>query len=251
MIGTGNLGVHLLPAWIPADGLRGGVAVVIDVLRATTVMVQAFAAGARGIRPCLEIEEARALASEFSDGPALLAGERRGLPVPGFDLGNSPDEFTAERCGGRTIVMTTTNGTRALLACRDAGAERILVGAFTNLSAVVAALAAETRSIHLVCAGTEGVPSLEDAYLAGAIADRLIRRGGRRPSDSALFAARAWSSDPADPGRLEQALGEGKGGRRVREIGRAVDIAAACRIDRHPAILPELRDGPIRLVLGP
>src|SRR5688572_15843482 len=120
--------VHLLPAVIPPDSLRGGVAVVLDVLRATTKMLHALASGCRAVIPCGEIDEARRVASSLAAGSAVLAGERVGVPIEGFDLGNSPSEFTPEVCRGKTLVMTTTNGTRAILACL--GAERVLVGAF-------------------------------------------------------------------------------------------------------------------------
>ncbi|MFO0960362.1 MAG: 2-phosphosulfolactate phosphatase [Isosphaeraceae bacterium] len=247
MTGTGNLSVHLLPAWIPPGRLRGGVAVVIDVLRATTVMVQAFAQGCREIRPCLEVDQARDLAAGLPEGSALVAGEREALPIPGFDVGNSPREFTRDRCGGRTLVMTTTNGTKALLACRDA--DRVLVAAFTNRSAVLSALANESRPIHLVCAGTEGEPSLEDSWLAGSIAWGLMP--GRRPDDLARLAMKAWRPDLEKSAHLEPALRKGKGGRRLVEIGCAPDIAAASKIDRFPRILPELADSPTRLILAP
>jgi 2-phosphosulfolactate phosphatase len=119
--------VHLLPTH-PAEGsLAGGVAVVIDVLRATTVIVHALAAGCRAVVPSGEIEEARCRAAGIT-GKVLLAGERRGVPIPGFDLGNSPGEYTAKVCKGATVVLTTTNGTRALL--RAAEADRVLVAAF-------------------------------------------------------------------------------------------------------------------------
>ncbi len=87
--------VHLLPRLIPPGSLRGGVAVVVDVLRATTVMVHALAAGCEAVIPCGEIDEAKAIAASLPPGTALLAGERQGLPIPGFDLGNSPGEFTS------------------------------------------------------------------------------------------------------------------------------------------------------------
>src|SRR5947209_4689500 len=146
--------VHLLPDLVPCGRLRGGVAVVIDVLRATTTMVHALAAGCVCVRPCAEIEEARALAGQMRAGRVLLGGERGGQPLPGFDLGNSPREYTAKVCKGNTIVLTTTNGTRALL--RAAEAERVLVAAFVNYSAVCEQLRQDARPVHVVCAGTEG-----------------------------------------------------------------------------------------------
>src|SRR5262245_8863015 len=107
--------VHLLPELVPPEALAGGVAVVIDVLRATTTVVHALAAGCAAVRPCAGVDEARALAGSMRAGRVLLGGERGGLPLPGFDAGNSPREYTPAVCRGTTLVLTTTNGTRALL----------------------------------------------------------------------------------------------------------------------------------------
>src|SRR4051794_31619088 len=149
--------VHLLPSLIPPGALKGSVAVVVDVLRATTVMVHALAAGAEAIVPCSEIAEARRIALEHPAGSTVLGGERQGLPIEGFDLGNSPDEYTPEVCGGKTVVMTTTNGTRAILASLEA--ERVLVAGFVNLRATVDALSVNVLKVHalpmhIICAGT-------------------------------------------------------------------------------------------------
>src|SRR5437588_8992039 len=117
--------VYLLPELAPPGRLTGGVAVVIDVLRAATTIVQALAAGCDAVRPCAGVEEARELAGRMRAGRVLLGGDRDGLPLPGFDLGNSPGEYSAARCRGTTLVLTTSNGTRALL--HAAGAARTLV----------------------------------------------------------------------------------------------------------------------------
>ena len=106
------ISVHLTPALVPPERLRGGVAVVIDVLRATTTIIHALAAGCDAVRPRGTIPEARALAEQLPAGKGLLGGERDGVPVPGFDLGNSPGEYTPARCKGTTLVLTTTNGTQ-------------------------------------------------------------------------------------------------------------------------------------------
>src|SRR5437773_10943677 len=100
--------VHLLPALVPSGRLTGGLAVVIDVLRATTTMIHALAAGCTCVRPCAEVEEARALAGTMRVGRVLLGGERDGLPLDGFDTGNSPGEYTPKLCKGTALVMTTT-----------------------------------------------------------------------------------------------------------------------------------------------
>src|SRR5262245_64757110 len=99
--------VYLTPAMIPQGAMAGRIAVVIDVLRATTTMLTALAAGAKSIIPCCSIDEATALAGDS----VLLAGERGGRAIPGFDLGNSPGEFTSSACKNKTIATTTTNGT--------------------------------------------------------------------------------------------------------------------------------------------
>lgn len=229
-----GISVHLLPSLIPPGALDGGVAVAIDALRATTVMVRALASGCRGIVPCLEIDEARDRAAAFPRGEALLGGERKGLPIPGFDLGNSPREYTPERCAGKTLVMTTTNGTRAIHAAK--GADRALIAAFANRAAVAAALKDEARPIHLIAAGTEGFISLEDTLVAGALADLLGRLGGHRPNnDEAVIAAMAWrdaiGEGGADPARLADRLRLGRGGRNVEAIGLGPDIDDVARLD--------------------
>src|SRR5262245_55498600 len=141
--------VHLLPGLAPQGRLAGGVAVAIDVLRATTTVIHALAAGCTCVRPCAEVEEARALAGGMRAGRVLLGGERGGVAPTGFDLGNSPREYTAKVCRGTTLVLTTTNGTKALL--RAAEAERALVAGFANYSAVCEQLRQDTRPIHIVC----------------------------------------------------------------------------------------------------
>lgn len=163
--------VHLLPRLIPHGTLKGGVAVVVDVLRATTVMVHALAAGCEAVMPCGEIDEAREIAAGLPEGTALLVGERQGLPIPGFDLGNSPGDFTPEVCEGKTLVMTTTNGTRAILASLEA--ERVYIASFGNLRATSTELSVQflkkdhKHPVHIICAGTDGHISLEDSLLAG------------------------------------------------------------------------------------
>lgn len=227
--------VHLLPGLVPPDALEGGTAVVVDVLRATTAMVQALASGCDAVVPCAEIDEARAAAAALPAGTALLAGERQGLPIPGFELGNSPGDFTPDRCRGKTLVMTTTNGTRAILAGRAAG--QVYVAAFSNLSATVAAVADTPGLVHVVCAGTDGRTSFEDALLAGALVEGLRRRGAG--NDEALIVAGLWGNlttgmeDDFDEGQLFQALCRGRGGQRVRAIGLGADIREAARFDCH------------------
>ena len=227
---------------IEPGSLGGGVAVVLDVLRATTVMVHALDAGAVAILPCLEVADVKA-AAPLPAGKVVLAGERQGLPIADFDFGNSPGSFTSDSCGGRTIVMTTTNGTRAIHAALDA--ERILIGSFLNLSATVRALQGDSRPIHIVCSGTNGLVSFEDNLLAGALV-RSLKAGGRRAgNDEADLAELTWLGALREP--LVEVLSRGCGGRRVTEIGLAADIEVAADVDR-VGLVAEVVRGPIRVI---
>ncbi|HMC65964.1 MAG TPA: 2-phosphosulfolactate phosphatase, partial [Gemmataceae bacterium] len=178
--------VHLLPQLVPNGALAGSVAVAIDVLRATTTVIHALAAGCDCVRPCLEVEEARELADRMRAGRVILGGERGGRPLSGFDLGNSPGEYTGKVCRGTTLVLTTTNGTRAML--KAAEAERALIAGFVNYSAVCEQLRLDPRPIHIVCAGTEGEVSLEDTLLAGALVDFLAEVVEIQLNDAARMA---------------------------------------------------------------
>ena len=239
-----EVSVHLLPTLAPPGHLRGGVAVVIDVLRATTTMVHALAAGCAAILPCAEVEEAHALAGGLREGRGLLGGARGGHTVPGFDLGNSPGDYTPELCGGNTLVLTTTNGTRALL--RAAEADRVLVAAFVNFSAVCEQLRGAARPIHVVCAGNSGAVTLEDTMLAGAFVEFLYDLGGCRLNDGARL---AWDCFEHHGRCLPGALDLCEGSTHLRAWGYDDDIKAAAQVDRF-ALVPELRRDPLRVEVG-
>jgi 2-phosphosulfolactate phosphatase len=204
-------------AALPQRDLSQSACVVFDILRATTTMVTALANGAQAIVPVAEISEALALRQQQPE--VLLAGEREGLRLRAdqtggvdFDFGNSPREFTAAKVQGKTIVMTTTNGTRALRAC--AGASTVLVSSFLNLRATTTWLM-EQRPAHLilVCAGTANEPALEDTLAAGAVCERVwpIYAGGRI-SDSAEIARRIY---PLFQHNLLEGMKQGRNGRRL------------------------------------
>ena len=175
--------VHV--AFTPGEAERVPTAVVVDVLRATSTIAQALAAGYRRVLCCAEIDEARALRKRLGEG--VLAGERRAAAIPGFDLGNSPREFLEPR--GETLILSTTNGTRAIVAAA-ANAETVLVGSLLNLDAVVSAALEAGTDVEVVCAGVDGRFTLDDAYCAGRIADLLA---GER-SDGAEAAVRIAGS---------------------------------------------------------
>lgn len=242
--------VYLLPTLVQPEELAGRTAIVIDVLRATTTIVSALAAGATQVVPCQEVDEAKRIAAEMAGG-ALLGGERGGRQIAGFDLGNSPAEYSRERIGGRAVAFTTTNGTRAMLRCKHA--RRVLLAAFVNFSAVCREVAGE-ESIAIVCAGTDGQVTREDALLAGAIVDDLVRDraaalpdreayASRSPvlNDQAEIAADAWRT--AVRLLIDRPLGmtlrDSRGGRNLIEIGHENDIDLAAQLDRFD-IVPEL-----------
>jgi 2-phosphosulfolactate phosphatase len=236
--------VHLTPGLVAPERLAGGVAVVVDVLRATTTIAHALAAGCDAVRPCREVDEAKRLADGLPAGKVLLGGERDGRPLPGFDLGNSPKEYTAARCRGQTLVLTTSNGTRALL--HAAAAARVLLAAFVNFSAVCEQLRREARPVHVVCAGDAGAVALEDALLAGALVEFLCDSGCVRLNDGARV---AWDAFDRHGRVLEGALEVSAGGARLRELGYGDDVKAAARVDGL-ALVPELRRGPVRVEVG-
>lgn len=176
-------------------GFAGAVCVVFDVLRATSVMITGLANGAKGFVPVEEIPEAVGLQSRYPN--ALLAGEREGLRITAaqsggveFHLGNSPREYSPDRVQGRTIISTTTNGTRALRAC--ASAEGVAVASFLNLDATAKWLSqVSPKHAVLVCAGTAEFAALEDILCAGALCD-LLRATSM--DDSAMIALRAYQN---------------------------------------------------------
>lgn len=229
----------------PAD-LAGRTVFVIDVLRATTVMCAALASGARALVPAASSEEAVRMAQSLGTDDVLLAGERGGLRVEGFALGNSPREMTEERVGGRLLVQSTTNGTRALLA--TAGARAVYAAAAANISVAGqrAREALETeRNLLIVCAGREGAFGLDDAYVAGRLAieamgGRRLRRGLNDAALAALDLVRRYGGDWSRPLRYSRA------GRELRRVGLGEDVVEAGRPDAWP-VLPEYRDRRVTL----
>src|SRR3954463_5919638 len=167
-----HLRVHKLPQDVDEKELVGSTVVVIDLLRATSTICQAFASGAREIVPFLEIEDALAAVKCTDRTDIVLGGERRGGKITGFDIGNSPSEYTSQVVGGKRVFITTTNGTRAMYHARLAS--RVVLGCFLNLSAVVASVKKET-AIDILCAGTDGGETGEDILAAGSIVHSLCQ----------------------------------------------------------------------------
>ena len=166
---SSSLDVIFTPSLLPFHNLTQKTVVVADILRATTTVTFALANGARDVTPVLTTDDAFQFAQDSSD--VVIGGERQGLRVEGFALGNSPLQYTKDAVADRSIVLTTTNGTRALLGCRSA--KRVLIGSFLNLQSVIKDVMQTARDVVFVCAGKEGGFCLEDTVFAGACVDSL------------------------------------------------------------------------------
>ena len=212
----------------------GGAAVVIDVIRATTTILEALTVGAGAVYPASSVGEARRLASELGPEDTVLGGERRGLRIGGFDLGNSPGEYTRESVGERNVVLTTTNGTRALMAVRKM--DRVLVASLTNVLAVSRA-ACDARRVLLVCAGKEDRFALDDALCAGMIIERLVRMSGGNPvlDDASRAAVRLAECHEVTPALLRGMAA----GMALVDVGLGADLDVCAEIDRHD-VVPEM-----------
>ncbi len=228
---------------------------MIDVLRASTTIATAVAGGAAAVVPTGDIDSARRIAASLP-GPVLTGGERGGLPIDGFDLGNSPLEYSADRVLGRSVVITTTNGTAALDACRDAAV--VLIGAIVNRAAVGRAAREQAlllaQPVHLVCAGTDGEVTEEDLLGAGAILDAAAIDGDDLDPAAArareLFRRVAGSfMGPAVQDSIVRSFAGSAGGRNLIAIGMEADLPVAAAIDSLD-VVPVL-DARGRILAGP
>ncbi|MEP6663740.1 MAG: 2-phosphosulfolactate phosphatase [Verrucomicrobiota bacterium] len=223
--------------------------VVFDILRATTSMMTALAHGAERIFPVAEIAEAIALRQ--TDSEILLAGEREGLRILAaqtgsvdFDLGNSPREFTAVKVRGKSIAMTTTNGTRALQSC--AGAKRILIGSFLNLNALAENLRQENPShLILVCAGTFEETAYEDTLAAGVLVDLLSQEMKVNFSDSAHLARQIFQHMGTS---LLEAMQFSRNGRRLLSNPDLRDDVSFCLQRDTLSLVADMREGFVKRI---
>ena len=214
--------------------------IVIDVIRATSTICQALASGYERVFCAAEMEEARALREAFGEG--VLGGESKAVRIPGFDLGNSPREYVEP--AGRTLILSTTNGTRAVVATAQR-CERVLVASLLNVSAVVEAARAAGENALVVCAGVQGTLALDDAFVAGRIVELL----GWERTDAAEAAARlvtTWSG-------AEEAFRASKSGRNLMDNAPELEEDIAfCARESALDIVPRLvgmRDGAAEISL--
>jgi 2-phosphosulfolactate phosphatase len=232
-----------LPGDLRHEHLSGRTVVVFDVLRATTTIAAALSAGVNEIRVFGDTESARAAAAVHV-GEGLLCGEVRCLPPAGFDLGNSPGAFDPARHRGRVVFMSTTNGTRAIVAA--GAATMVLTGALVNAAAVARVLSSTNGPITLLCAGTDGQAAPEDALGAGAVLEHLmaLRPDAFAPTAHAQEARRAFAAARHD---LADALRRTQGGRNVIAAGLDADVIFAARLDVL-SVVGRVAQGPLRVL---
>jgi 2-phosphosulfolactate phosphatase len=234
-----TIDVVRIPSEAQPGQIRDQVVVVFDVLRATTSMVTAISAGASEIRVFGSLEDASQAASEFHSSK-LLCGEQNCLAPPGFDLGNSPGEFTSERVAGRTIFFSTTNGTRAIVASQQA--KHLFVASLVNAKAMAHRLLAIGEDVTLFCSGTGGEFAPEDMIGAGAVIDHLLEAGEIPISDTATEALHLFR-DIRD--KLLLTLRASHGGRNILRAGLGADIDFAARLDVFDVVIEVSGNPPV------
>jgi 2-phosphosulfolactate phosphatase len=232
--------VAFTPHELEKKELAGKSVVVIDALRATTTMTVGFENGATAFIPVATVEEARALVAKNPD--FLLAGEREALPLEGFHLGNSPRDYRPEKVKGKTIVMTTTNGTRALVFSR--GGEEVFIGSFLNLSALVARLVEAERDVVIACSGEKDLFCLEDTVCGGAIVEQLEKTG--LPLVKTDAAASAKILYEQCEGNVYGMLCTCEWGVYLEGLGLGKDVRVCAQVDSSK-IVPVYREGRIIL----
>ncbi|MCW3102838.1 MAG: putative 2-phosphosulfolactate phosphatase [Bacteroidetes bacterium] len=217
------LSPHLYPVYHRDDHI----VVVIDILRATSAMCTAFEHGVDKMIPVATVEEATA----YKNQGFLVGAERNGIALEGFDFGNSPYSYMTDAIKGQTIVISTTNGTQAIEAARNA--YKVVIGAFTNISALCEWLQAQERNVMLLCSGWKNRFNLEDSLFAGAVTDRLSASGLFRTGDAALAVSLLYSQAKKNPYKF---LHSSSHAERLAAMGLKEDIKYCLQVDRTKVI---------------
>jgi 2-phosphosulfolactate phosphatase len=233
-----------------AEGLlEGKTAVVIDALRATSSIIMAIENGCRKIIPVVEISHALEIAKELGRENTLLCGERGGLPIEGFDLSNSPGDYSRQRVEGKAAVMTTTNGTRAINAAK--GAKRVLISAFTNAGQTAKVIADLGDDLAIICAGSDGKFSAEDSLAAGCIIYHMQnwqkseqKEAALELCDLSIMAAMLYERHKDD---LHEPLSNIRHYRYLQSLGLQADLDYCLKPDSASCV-PVYSDGSIKLL---
>jgi 2-phosphosulfolactate phosphatase len=234
--------VIIYPSPAENRSFTGQTAIILDILRATSTMVTALGNKASQVIPVLEPDAALQLKQKFDAELCIVGGERQGIKIAGFDLGNSPAEFTKEKVAGKTVILSTTNGTKAALWAR--GAREIIIGSFLNMAAIDDYLKSNVSGdTIIVCSGRDGGFSLEDFTGAGMIAGLL--ESAYELSDMAKAAK--YTYEKALETGLTTFVGQTEHGLFLTESGMGSDIAWCTALNKYP-ILPKMVDGVIKIL---
>jgi 2-phosphosulfolactate phosphatase len=236
-----NVEVYLTGSSVSAEDVKGRTVVVVDVLRTSATIVTALVNGAREVIPVPDLGEAGRMAATLDPAGYVLGGDKGGAPIEGYPLGNSPGDFTREAVDGRTVILHTSNGTGAILACSEA--ETLMVGGFINASAIVKEVLRLDQDLTIVCAGWQNRVALEDTLFAGFILDQLWQGMSPPMSDTCYIALWQFRHDRSD---LSLPIGRCNHAKRLEALGYGADVPVCIGIDTVPQV-PYFREQ--RLVL--
>jgi 2-phosphosulfolactate phosphatase len=224
--------LYFSPQPLTEAKIRGKVAIAVDVLRASTTICTAIQNGCREIIPVATVGDAAAMRSNLDRDSVLVCGEREGLKIEGFDLGNSPSEYSEQVVRHKILVFASTNGSRAILKCT--ASSLALVCGFVNISVVVETLRKFDKDVAIVCAGKQGNFSLEDTFCGGAIIDKIMAVGGYEISNDAAQVAHMLYKNQSQS--VESVLRQADHARYLISLGFGADIVTAAAIDAIPVV---------------
>jgi len=230
-----RLDVFFTPTQVKPGDTTGRLVIIVDVLRASTTVATALGNGARTVLPLEGADEVIVRSKEFARSQIILAGEQKMQPITGFDLGNSPQDFTKAAVEGKTILITTTNGTRALLGVQ--GARDIVIASYVNFTAVLAMMkvaASSNTDIAIICAGEEGGFTLEDAACAGRYVRSIPKRADSVQVNDAASASVLIEKKYGD--NIAKVFKESNHGKALEEAGFGDDLDAAAEVDSYPVV---------------
>lgn len=243
-----RLDVFFTPNQVKPVETAGRLVLIVDVLRASTTVATALGNGARTVIPVEGADEVISRSKEFARSQILLAGEQKMHPIAGFDIGNSPQTFTPAVVEGKTILITTTNGTRTLLGVQNA--RDIVIASYVNFTAVLALMkvaASSNTDIAIICAGEEGVFTLEDSACAGRYVRAIPKRADSIKTNDAAAASVLIEKKYGD--NIAKVFKESAHGQALAAAGFGDDLTAAAQVDSYP-VVPIYQDRQITK-LGP
>jgi 2-phosphosulfolactate phosphatase len=235
-----DLDVILTAQSVTDQQVEGRTIVVIDVLRATSSMITAFTNGARAIVPVSSLEEAEQWQQQLNTEECVLCGEKDGLKITGYQLGNSPQEFSKEAVANKVVIMNTTNGTKAISNARNA--DTILIGSLLNVQSVIDTVVQKGLALTIICSGWKERLSLEDMLCAGLMIDRLIHTGQcSLTNDYSKITHATYKQHEV---QLAKAISESSHALRLKAIAPAKDFEYCSQVDVS-SLTPYVKNGMI------